>query len=76
MAQLLIRNIEARTMERLKERARRHRRSLQGEAKVILEVATSLTRDEAWAQAEDIRVSFGGKRFSDSAVLVREDRKR
>lgn len=37
MPQLLIRDLDAGTVERLKLRAQRHGRSLQGEVKAILE---------------------------------------
>jgi plasmid stability protein len=39
MPSVLIRNLDDDTVERLKERARQNRRSLQGEAKSILESA-------------------------------------
>ena len=76
MAQLLIRNLDQETVDRLKERARRHRRSLEGEVRVILEKEAAAGADDPWRLAERIRASFGGRRFSDSAALVREDRDR
>lgn len=77
MAQLLVRDIDSETIERLKQRAKRHHRSLQGEAKVILEdAAQKMTMEEARAMAERIRKSFKGRTFSDSAELIREDRDR
>ena len=36
MAQLLVRDLEKETIERLKMRAKQHNRSLQGEVKLIL----------------------------------------
>ncbi|MCZ7626735.1 MAG: hypothetical protein M5R38_14005 [Candidatus Methylomirabilis sp.] len=39
MAQLLVRNLNDRVVERLKSRAAQHKRSLQAEAKTILEEA-------------------------------------
>jgi plasmid stability protein len=39
MAQLLVRDIAPETLDRLKLRAKQHNRSLQGEAKSILEEA-------------------------------------
>ena len=48
MAQLLVRDLDNRVMLRLKERAKLNRRSLQSEAKAILEAAAPrYTRDEA-----------------------------
>lgn len=79
MAQLLVRGLEPETVERLKQRAKRHRRSLQGEAKLILEdAAQKVSMEEARAIAEKIRkqLEATGKHFSDSAELIREDRER
>lgn len=77
MAQLLVRDIKPEIIERLKAQAKRHNRSLQGEAKLILEEATEkITWDDAMERARKIRESFGAKKFSDSAALIREDRDR
>jgi antitoxin FitA len=76
MPQLLIRNLETETIERLKKQAKRHNRSLQGEAKSILEQSAKMTMEEARERAMKIREGFGKKRFSDSAELIREDRER
>ena len=76
MAQLLIRDLDVETIERLKRRAKLHRRSLQGEVRLILEKEAEASRDDPWALAERIRAAFGGRRFSDSADLIREDRDR
>ncbi|MCI0469991.1 MAG: hypothetical protein L0Y62_08030 [Nitrospirae bacterium] len=79
MAQLLVRGIESETIERLKQRAKRHHRSLQGEARLILEdAAQKVSMEEARAMAERIRkkLEATGKKFSDSAELIREDRER
>ena len=70
MPQLLIRNLEPETIERLKEQAKQHNRSLQGEAKSIIEKSVK----EARERALKIRESFGKKRFSDSVELIRWDR--
>lgn len=77
MAQLLIRGLEPEIIDRLKTRAKSHHRSLQGEAKLILEEASQeMTIEEFKARAKKIRGSFGNKKFSDSAELIREDRDR
>lgn len=77
MAQLLVRDIKPETINRLKDRAKQHNRSLQGEAKLILEeAAQEMTVEEFKARAKKIRESFGNKKFSDSAELIREDRER
>lgn len=77
MAQLLVRDLDDAVMARLKERARRNRRSLQAEAKAILEAAAPrYTRDEALAVFRSWQSRFAGRTFSDSAELIREDRDR
>lgn len=78
MSQILVRGLEAQTIERLKERAKRHKRSLQGEVKTIIEeaVPTRMSMEEAREAALQIRKGFGNRIFSDSAELVREDRER
>ena len=76
MAQLLIRDLDVETIERLKARAKQHRRSLQGEVKLILEKEAAACGDDSRALAERIRAAFGSRTFSDSAALIREDRDR
>lgn len=76
MAQLLIRDLAPETIDLLKARARKHRRSLQGEVRLILEKEAEAGAHDAWELADRIRASFGGRRFGDSAALIREDRDR
>lgn len=77
MAQLLVRDIEPEIIERLKAQAKRHNRSLQGEAKLILENAASVvTREDMLERMMHWRKKLAGKKFSDSANLLREDRAR
>lgn len=77
MVSILVRDLDGATVERLKERARQHGRSLQGEAKAILErSARTMTMAEARAAAERIRQELAGREFSDSTDLIREDRNR
>lgn len=76
MPQLLIRNLEPETIERLKARAKRHNRSLQGEAKSILEESAKVSMTEARALADKWHKRLAGRKFSDSADLIREDRDR
>jgi antitoxin FitA len=77
MAQILIRDLDPRHVERLKQRARQHGRSLQGEAKAILETAAAtLSKEEAWAVAAEWRRRLAGAMTTDSADLLREDRER
>ena len=77
MTSLLIRNIDEETMDRLKARAARNGRSLQGEAKAILEANVApFTAAEALAKADGIRerLAASGITFEDSAELIRADR--
>lgn len=76
MAQVLVRDLTAKTLARLKRRARSHGRSLQAELKEILESAAGSDVLEAGRLAERIRSELSGKRHSDSAELVAEDRGR
>jgi plasmid stability protein len=76
MAQILVRDLETETVDRLKARARGRGRSLQAEVKSILEQAAKLDVAEARALAAGIRRRLGRKRFEDSARSIREDRGR
>jgi plasmid stability protein len=76
LAQLLIRNLKPETVEKIKQRATKHNRSLQGEAKLILEEAASYNIDEARKLSGKIRASLANKKFTDSSELAREDRNR
>ena len=76
MAQILVRNLSLKIIERLKLRAKRHHRSLQGEAKLILEEATKMSMEEALAVAKGWHKRMAGRKFTDNAELIREDRNR
>lgn len=77
MTDILVRNVDPELLQRLKDRAALHNRSLQGEVTAILEEAAAYaTVEEATREADAIRASFGEQRFSDSAGLIREDRAR
>jgi plasmid stability protein len=77
MAQLLVWDLDDAAVARLKERARRNRRSLQAEAKAVLEAAAPLyTRDETLEVLRAWQERFRGEPMSDSAELIREDRDR
>jgi antitoxin FitA len=76
MGQILIRDLDEETIRRLKERARRHGRSLQGEAKLILTQAAGLSLNEARQLASQWRKKLAGREFPDSTDLIREDRQR
>jgi plasmid stability protein len=76
MSEVLVGDLDARTVERLKQRARRHGRSLQTELKDILERAAGQSLPEARALAFRIRRRLAGRRHSDSAALLAADRTR
>lgn len=77
VAQLLIRNLSEAVVERLKARARAHDRSLQAEARRILEQAAATDPGDFWARADALRGSLAAKGArTDSTAAVREDRER
>jgi antitoxin FitA len=77
MAQVLVRQLDDKVVERLKKRAKAHGRSLQSEVKMILEEAVP-DYEGAWKRIEALRrrLRKSGRTFSDSVDLIREDRDR
>ncbi len=77
MAQVLVRQLDDRIVDRLKKRAKEHGRSLQSEVKAILEDAVP-DYERAWKRIDSLRLRLkrSGRKFSDSAALIREDRDR
>lgn len=76
MARVLIRDLEERTVERLKARAERNGRSLQAELQLIIERAADADMVESRIAAARIRRKLGGRKHSDSGALIAEDRRR
>jgi len=76
MAQILIRDLDDGTVERLKDRARRHGRSLEGEARLVLTQAAGLSCDDARALARQWHKKLAGRELPDSTRLIRKDRER
>jgi plasmid stability protein len=76
MAQILVRELKPAVVERLKRRARRQGRSLQGEVKAILEQAAQVDAETARALAVRLRKTFQGRALAHSVDLIREDRRR
>lgn len=76
MARVLIRDLEERTVKRLKARAERNGRSLQAELLLIIERAADADIVESRIVAARIRRKLGGRKHSDSAALIGEDRRR
>jgi len=76
MARILIRDLDDETVARLKDRARRHGRSLEGEARLILTRAAGLAFDDARKLAQQWHERLAGRKLPDIGELVREDRQR
>jgi plasmid stability protein len=75
MDSILVRDLDQKTIERLKEHARLNRRSLQQEAKALLKrAAKTLTMREARRLSDRWRRHRGARAFSDSTRLIRDDR--
>ena len=76
MPDILVRGLNAQAVKQLKARAKQHGRSLQGEAKLLLERAAGADTAEVAAMLGKWKKKFAGRRFSDSVGLIREDRSR
>lgn len=78
MSDVLIRGIPQDLLDQLRQRAAANRRSLQQELMSILEEASRSQTLQSIEVADRIRKQLqgSGRRFSDSAQLVREDRER
>ena len=77
MPDVLVREIDDRDLELLKQRAEASGRSLQAELKRILELAARASdEDAARALAEQVSAALAGRPHPDSADLIRADRDR
>lgn len=76
MPDILVRGLDAQAVKRLKARARQHGRSLQGEAKLLLEQAAGGNSTAVAAMLGKWKKKFAGRKFSASVDLIREDRRR
>lgn len=76
MAQILIRNLDEATVERLKQRAAQNGRSLQAEVKMILDQAIQVDPQPARQMAARIREKLKNRQTSNSTDLLREERYR
>lgn len=76
MANVLIRNLDDRTVARLKKRAARNERTLQAELQAILERAATIDFSDGRALAARIRRKLSDRTHSDSAELIASDRER
>ena len=74
---ILVRDVGPEVVERLKQRAQAHRRSLQGEVKAILEDSTELFDLTEMAERSTYwHERLAGRPFGDSSALILEDRER
>jgi len=76
MAKVLIRNLDERTVARLKERAARNDRSLQAELHTIVERAATMNPIDGRVLAARIRRKLSKRKHSDSTDSVASDRQR
>ncbi len=76
MPDFLIRNLHKATVERLRARAKRAGRSLQREAKRILEDAVAMPRDELRERLAFWQDRLRERELDSSAELLKEDRSR
>ncbi len=76
MARVLIRDLDEQIITKLKERAVRNNRSLQAELHSIVERAASVDMVDSRSAAARLRRKLSGRRHSDSAALIAEDRRR
>jgi plasmid stability protein len=76
MGNLSIRNLDDAVIDRLKTRASRHGRSMEEEVRSIVSEAVKPSRAEWLARLDKIKANLTkqGRTFSDSSVLIREDR--
>jgi plasmid stability protein len=79
MSQILIRDLSEQTVEQLKKRAKRNRRSLQAEVRLILEDAAlrgtgpggRMSIEELVRLADEIRARSGPQRTESTEILRR-----
>jgi plasmid stability protein len=76
MAQVIIRNINERAIQRIKTRAKRHGHSLEQELRNIITTAAHLNMEEARNNIATFRSTLESRQHSDSTLLIREDRDR
>ena len=75
MSSLLVRDVDAQTLARLKARAVLHGRSLQAEVRGILEAEATLSDQTAWlAWMDEFRTRIGQRPGPDAVDWVRESR--
>lgn len=76
MPSVLVRDVNASTLKKLKLKAAREGRSLQAEVQIILDRAVESEPLSELETARKIRLALGADSQTDSAELLREDRYR
>ena len=76
MADILIRDLDKSVIDRLKRRARDNGRSLQREAKLLLEQAAAPDHRGVAALLEKWQQRFAGRKLARSRDIIRRDRAR
>ncbi len=78
MAELVLTDVDEVLLHHLQERAARHGRTLDQEAKAILAESVGRERRAVWTPVDAIyeRLAASGRTFGDSAELLRKDRDR
>ena len=74
MAELVIKDVDDATLEKLAKQAEAFGRSLQEELKIILSRAAQFA--EVRKSAAEMRAKLAGRHHTDSVELLREDRSR
>lgn len=74
MPQVLIRDVDESVLKKLKQRAKKHNRSLQSELHLIITEAAQLSLSNSAKIAAKIRKKLANRRHSDSTQLLNEDR--
>ena len=75
MARVLLRDVPDEVIARLKDRARRNKRSLQAELRLVIERGAAAEPDFRKLAAR-VRKDLAGGKHSDSTTLIRSDRRR
>ena len=76
MAQILVRNLDKKIVDRLKRRAKWNGKSLQSELKGILEQASRVDAESARKLADEVGLMFKSRKMASSVSLIREGRNR
>ncbi len=73
MVDILVRNVDADTAARLKEKAKAAGKSVNDLAREALRAAARPSKEELWAKADQLRMKIG-KVSEDSTDIIRESR--